>query len=102
MEKLKERIRELTEQEKKLKAELLECREQLTAMQLQPFHAGDDVICTLPNNKSLKGTFKGKIEIIADTVYIAPYKKDGTLSGRHYMVIPEEGKNYSDYFQKTA
>ena len=101
IEELNAEISEKTEQAHKLNAEILKCREERTALQLLPFHAGDEAICTLPDNKNTQGKpFRCIIEISSDTVYAVPFKKDGTVSGRHYMVIPAEDKTFTDYFQK--
>ncbi len=101
IEELTLAINQKTEQANKLKAEILKYKEERTALKLLPFHAGDEAICTLPDNKNTHGKpFRCIIEISGDTVYAAPFKKDGTVSGRHYMIVPEEGNTYEEYLQK--
>lgn len=83
----------------KLQCELEKVKNDMLAIRLEPFKVGDTVIAPVPSGRTTK-IQKCIIECDNGTCYLRPYKKDGTLSDRHFSCTPV-GKTYAEIFEEV-
>lgn len=98
---LTEEINHIEQQIADLQAQAKAKKEERTLLYIHPFKSGDTAICQMAGKKRTKEPFKCIIEVNGDMIYATPFKNDGTLSGRHFIVTPDEGKTLRDCFSEV-
>lgn len=96
---LMKRDTEIAEEIARLHDEQIQCKNEMAEIRMSPFKIGDDVMCEVSAGRTRK-LQKCVIEVEEGIIYVRPYKSDGELSNRHFMIFPVNG-NYSDYFKKV-
>lgn len=86
-------IKALKEKKKVLNISLLE-------IEIKPFKIGGYALSEIPSGRSRKWQ-KCLLECEDGLLYARPVKEDGTLSGRHFSILPFNGKTYSDYLKEV-
>lgn len=84
----------------KFQCELEKVNNDLLALRLEPFKVGDIVLAPVSSGRGVKEQ-KCVIECDNGTCYLRPYKKDGTLSDRHFSCTPIGDKTYADIFKEV-
>ena len=82
-----------------LNMEIAELHKECLELEIYPYKLGDTVVAEVPAGKSRK-----KSNCILETdnsghLYFRPFKNDGELSGRRFMLCPTNGKTYKDLFE---
>lgn len=67
------------------------------SLEIAPFKVGDYALVVIATGRTRKQQ-KCLLECVDGILYARPIKSDGTLSGRHFSVIPF-GKEYSDFLK---
>lgn len=94
------RISEIDTKRFRLLEEKHRCQKEIIEIKLKPFKIGDEVFCEVPCGRTKKiqkciiGV--GDDDYGSVSVYVRPYKKDGTLSERHFYI--SEDADYSRVF----
>ena len=97
---LMKRDTEITEEITRLHDEQTKCRNEMAEIRMSPFKIGDDVMCEVSAGRTKK-LQKCVIEVEDGIIYVRPYKNDGELSNRNFVILPAFGKTYADYFKKV-
>lgn len=96
LEELEAKLQHLYEESQRIEKEKADLRNHIRAIRLSPFRVGDVVLYTVSQGRTQKET-KCVIEIEDGSVYVRPYKNDGTLSGRHFGVYTDK---YAEVFKR--
>lgn len=74
-----------------LQKEIEDLQSDRLSLQIKPFKLGDHVLYMCPSGRTKKET-KCVLESDGGFLYVRPFKNDGELSSRHFLVSP-----FSDY-----
>ena len=87
------KVTELQEEIKKVEAIISKNQEILSSLYVQlaeehisPIKVGEEAMCLISIGKN-KSYYKSVLSVVGGTVYATPYKKDGTLSDKRYIMF---------------
>ena len=85
-----------------LQQEKIEVQKEMLEIKIAPFKIGDYALASIPSGRSTKEQ-KCLLECDNGTLYLRPFKNDGTLADRHFSCIPIPNKSsYSDLLRKVG
>lgn len=71
----------------KLVAQKKKLQEDLLSLDIAPFKLGEYAMCYIPSGRNTK-LQKCLLECVNGILYARPVAKDGTLSNRHFSIVP--------------
>ena len=96
------RISEIEAEIFKLQEEREQLLKDILEMKISPFKIGDYAMADIKIGRSVKNQ-KCLLECDNGTLYLRPFKNDGTLADRHFSCIPIPNKSsYSDLLRKVG
>lgn len=72
---------------RKLEAQKNQLEEDLIALDIAPFKLGEYAMCFIPSGRNNK-LKKCLLECFNGVLYARPVNEDGTLSNRHFSIVP--------------
>ena len=97
---LKGDIKAVTLDIDKLLEKKRELESQLLSLSIEPFEIGGHALVEIASGRSKKWQ-KCLLECENGILYARPVKEDGSLSGRHFCVIPIFDKTYADFLKEV-
>ena len=73
---------------------------ELLELQIKPFKVGGYALAEIPSGRNKKEQ-RCILECENGILYVRPVKEDGSLSGRHFSLIPVAGHSYLEYLKEV-